>query len=145
MTGQWEHKLRLIERGEYDVASFKQELVEMVVDITNSVIHAETQTFQSVTKTENRKEGVSAEHCPKCKKGDVLKGKTAYGCSRHKEGCDFLLPFTFMSKTLTVKQINDLFSKGKTTKIKGFVVPGSESKKDGSLIFTSTFNIELQE
>jgi DNA topoisomerase-3 len=31
--------------------------------------------------------------CPKCKKGTVLKGKTAYGCSRFKEGCDFMFTF----------------------------------------------------
>jgi DNA topoisomerase-3 len=145
LTGQWEHKLRLIERGEYDVQSFKKELVEMVVDITNSVVHGENKTIESVSKSQNKKKRVSADHCPKCKEGAVLKGKTAYGCSRHNEGCDFLLPFTFMSKTLTVSQINSLFAKGKTNKIKGFVVPGSETKKEGSLVFTTTFNIELVE
>lgn len=31
--------------------------------------------------------------CPKCKKGTVIKGKTAYGCSEYKTGCDFRLPF----------------------------------------------------
>lgn len=30
--------------------------------------------------------------CPKCGKGRILKGKTAYGCSRWKEGCDFRAP-----------------------------------------------------
>jgi len=31
--------------------------------------------------------------CPKCKKGQVLKGNTAYGCSRWQEGCDFRFAF----------------------------------------------------
>jgi DNA topoisomerase-3 len=31
--------------------------------------------------------------CPKCKKGTVLKGKSAYGCSHHSEGCDFRVSF----------------------------------------------------
>ena len=31
--------------------------------------------------------------CPKCKKGTVLKGKTAYGCSEYKTGCDFIFSF----------------------------------------------------
>ncbi len=31
--------------------------------------------------------------CPKCQKGTVLKGKTAYGCSAYKSGCDFKVPF----------------------------------------------------
>ena len=31
--------------------------------------------------------------CPKCKKGTVIKGNTAYGCSEYKSGCDFKVPF----------------------------------------------------
>jgi len=31
--------------------------------------------------------------CPKCKKGTILKGKTAYGCSDYKIGCDFVFTF----------------------------------------------------
>jgi DNA topoisomerase-3 len=31
--------------------------------------------------------------CPKCEKGTVLKGKTAYGCSHYKLGCDFKVTF----------------------------------------------------
>ena len=31
--------------------------------------------------------------CPKCKKGTVIKGKTAYGCSAYKSGCDFKVTF----------------------------------------------------
>ncbi|MES2763508.1 MAG: DNA topoisomerase 3 [Bacteroidota bacterium] len=31
--------------------------------------------------------------CPKCKQGSILKGKTAYGCNRYKEGCDYRVAF----------------------------------------------------
>lgn len=31
--------------------------------------------------------------CPVCGKGHVIKGKTAYGCDRWREGCTFRLPF----------------------------------------------------
>ncbi|MDD2821924.1 MAG: DNA topoisomerase III, partial [Flavobacterium sp.] len=31
--------------------------------------------------------------CPKCQKGTVLKGNTAYGCSQYKSGCDFKVTF----------------------------------------------------
>ena len=31
--------------------------------------------------------------CPKCKKGTVIKGNTAYGCSHYKQGCDFKVSF----------------------------------------------------
>lgn len=31
--------------------------------------------------------------CPKCEAGKILKGKTAWGCSNFKNGCDFRVPF----------------------------------------------------
>ena len=32
--------------------------------------------------------------CPKCKHGHIIKGKTAYGCSDYKNGCDFKFLYT---------------------------------------------------
>ena len=32
--------------------------------------------------------------CPKCKKGTLIKGKSAYGCSLWKTGCDLRYSFT---------------------------------------------------
>lgn len=37
LTGVWERKLRLIEKGAYDAAQFKQELITMVFQLTNAV------------------------------------------------------------------------------------------------------------
>jgi DNA topoisomerase-3 len=31
--------------------------------------------------------------CPKCGSGKILKGKTAWGCSNFRNGCDFRVPF----------------------------------------------------
>ncbi|MDT7831662.1 DNA topoisomerase 3 [Flavobacteriaceae bacterium S356] len=36
--------------------------------------------------------------CPKCKQGTVIKGKSAYGCSAYKEGCDFVFSFENIKK-----------------------------------------------
>ncbi|WP_138433995.1 type IA DNA topoisomerase [Winogradskyella algicola] len=33
------------------------------------------------------------DSCPKCKTGRILKGKTAFGCSNYKTGCDFRVSF----------------------------------------------------
>ena len=33
------------------------------------------------------------QSCPVCGKGHIIKGKTAYGCDRWREGCTFRLPF----------------------------------------------------
>ena len=39
------------------------------------------------------KKEISMPACPKCKTGTIIKGKTAYGCSRWKSGCDFRFSF----------------------------------------------------
>jgi len=36
--------------------------------------------------------------CPKCKQGKLIKGKTAYGCSQWREGCDFKYLFAELKK-----------------------------------------------
>jgi DNA topoisomerase-3 len=38
LTGQWEHKLRLIEKGNYDPQTFKNELFKMVRELSDEVI-----------------------------------------------------------------------------------------------------------
>jgi DNA topoisomerase-3 len=38
LTGQWERKLRLIEKGEYDMQTFKAELIKLVRELTDEVI-----------------------------------------------------------------------------------------------------------
>jgi DNA topoisomerase-3 len=156
LTGQWERKLRLIEKGEYQVDDFKKELVDMVVNLTNEVlfntnrvIHiADTTTVEEPKEVKEKKpkEEINLDDldCPKCKANKLMKGKTAYGCSNFKE-CGFKLPFIIIGKKLTDKQIADLIQKGKTTKIKGFVMPGSDTKKDAYLILDDTFNVQMEE
>ncbi|MFA5573416.1 MAG: DNA topoisomerase 3 [Brumimicrobium sp.] len=158
LTGTWEKKLHLIEKGEYEPELFKKELIEMVVELTNEVlfntkkkaIRIAPENEDSSVKTTTKKSKVkkiklSELDCPKCKKNGLLKGKKAYGCSHYKDGCNFVLPFEFLGKKLTDKQLSDIILKQKTTKIKGFIIPGSENKKDGRLVLTSDFNISLEE
>lgn len=157
LTGEWEKKLRMIEKGEYNLDQFKQELIEMVVGLTNEVLFnsynkniriAEEETEKEKPKKPRAKSkatDITTLTCPSCKKEGLLKGNKAYGCAHYKEGCKLVIPFEFMGKKLTNKQLTDLISKGKTTKIRGFVIPGSDEKKAGVLSFTEDFNITLTE
>jgi DNA topoisomerase III len=45
------------------------------------------------SKTINNAEDITGKICPLCGKGFIIKGKTAYGCSRWKEGCTFRMSF----------------------------------------------------
>lgn len=112
LTGIWEKKLREIEQNKYDAATFINELKEQVTRIVSDVLHdnsgqlivdseekdgkSEEKKGKSDKKAGPAKKGKlkvkEGDVCPKCGKGRILKGKTAYGCSRWKEGCDFRAP-----------------------------------------------------
>ncbi len=142
MTGNWEFKLRQIEKGEYQAEAFLKEMKLMVSDLVVQVRNESAQRItigsQSVTVEKDDK-----IECPKCKTGSMLKGKTAFGCSNYKSGCDMKVPFELLGKKLTDAQIISLVEKKKTAVIKGFDLGGS--KKDGILKLTDTFNIEFEE
>ncbi|WP_079470975.1 type IA DNA topoisomerase [Chitinophaga ginsengisegetis] len=157
LTGQWERKLRLIEKGEYAMDTFKDELIQMVVDLTKEV---KTASYKFITiapdpppvpeeKEKPKKEPkpkkvvvIEEMQCPKCKTHPLKKGNTAYGCANFKE-CGFKLPFEILGKKLTDKHITDLLTKGKTAKIKGLKVPGSEEEREGKLELGADFNISM--
>ncbi|MDP2455168.1 MULTISPECIES: type IA DNA topoisomerase [unclassified Kaistella] len=153
LTGEWESKLRKIERGEYDASLFKDELIEMVTNLTRSVINekAKVISFQEEVKPKEKKEPTPRKivaiiweetDCPKCKENKLMKGKTAIGCSNYK-GCGFKVPFMVFGKKLTEKQIQDLINKGKSSKLKGFT-EHPESFIEGTLHLTDDFKIELK-
>ncbi|AUC81486.1 type IA DNA topoisomerase [Lacinutrix sp. Bg11-31] len=43
--------------------------------------------------------------CPKCNKGTIIKGKTAYGCSAYKEGCDFRFSYDAIREKANGQQL----------------------------------------
>lgn len=153
LTGQWEQKLRLIEKGEYSPDVFKQELYAMIREITDEVIFntpSSVQFFQEpeakakkpAVKREKKVIDLQAIDCPKCSKAKLMKGKTAIGCSNFKE-CGFKVPYELMGKKLTKNQLNSLLTKGNSGKISGFVSPAGE-KLAGNFLLTDTFNIRFK-
>jgi DNA topoisomerase-3 len=72
----------------------------------------------------------------------MLKGKKNWGCSRFKEGCKTLVPFEFLNKKLTDKQIEALLKKGKTPVIKGFEVDGE--KVAGKISLDDNYELRLE-
>ena len=108
LTGIWEKKLRDIEKRQYDAAQFVDEVKRQITDIVNDVLadtevkHVDVGSDEKETKkkrtTKNTNKKTSADDivgkpCPLCATGTIIKGKTAYGCSRWKEGCTYRVPF----------------------------------------------------
>lgn len=136
LTGEWERKLRQIENGEKNVHEFIHELKVMVYEVIDQVKKSPKRTIAlsedpetAEKKTKQKKQ--EALLCPACKKGTILKGNTAWGCSEWKAGCSFRIPFSIFGKTLTDKQLETLISKGKSPLIRGFVY--QEQKVPGKL------------
>ena len=149
LTGDWERKLRLIEKGEYSLDVFKKELYEMVREITDEVIFNTHRPMVMPSSTIEKKRqkrqkkiiDFAKTDCPKCGKHKLIKGKTAVGCSNFK-GCGFKVPFELMDKKLTDKQLLDLISKGKTSLIKGLLAGGQ--KTQGKFLLDSTMNVQFE-
>ena len=76
LTGRWEKRLRMIERGEYEAREFLTELKQMTVEVVREVKADQTGAL-----------------CPLCKQGRIIRGRTRYGCSRWREGCTYAAPF----------------------------------------------------
>lgn len=157
LTGIWEKKLRQIEKGEYDVALFLEEMKQMVTDLVKEVkfenqsritIHEQKQEAdKKEDKPKEEKipkakvESSESLVCPKCKTGHIMKGKTAYGCSNFKTGCAFKVDFVQFGKTLNEKQLLTLIAKKKSPSIKGFNV--NNGKENGHLILDDQFNVSF--
>jgi len=142
LTGNWENKIRKIEKGEYEADTFISEMKQMISELVHQVKNEWAKRITISDETLGKTKNLSLD-CPKCKKGNMLKGKTAFGCSGFKSGCDFKIPFELMGKKLTDSQITSIIENKKTNVIKGFNLGGT--KKDGILKLTPTFNIELEE
>ena len=126
LTGQWEKKLRMIEEGSYRVTDFMEELKVMV----NEVIHEVKCARRKAIAVETEEEKVAGKpvkeqiplvlKCPKCGNGEIIKGRTAWGCSLYKKSCDFLIPMEIQGKKITQKQVESIVLKGKTGVLSGF-------------------------
>ena len=87
---------------------------------SNTVILKEAK--KTPTKKPKSKKEVVGKTCPKCKKGTILKGSSAFGCSEYKNKCDLKIPFEIYGKKVSENQLIRLLDKGCTTNLKGFKI-----------------------
>ncbi|MEG2401381.1 MAG: DNA topoisomerase 3 [Muribaculaceae bacterium] len=123
LTGLWENKLRRIERKEYDATSFINELKTLISEIVMNVLSDNSQRNITVAlneekETEKKKRvprkvisSFSEIKCPICRKGYIMKGRSAFGCSQYKAGCTLLLPFIDYPENATPAELAKLIKK----------------------------------
>lgn len=152
LTGKWEKQLKDIEKGEYSAGTFiknmKRMVDQLVYEVRSETKRANISQATIIQNLEKKKQTkkvsrITAETCPKCKKGSLLKGKSAYGCSNYKNGCNFILPFKFMGKKISEKQFIRLLKKESTVNLKGFKT--ENGTVEGLIRFDEQFNLVLEE
>ncbi len=131
LTGQWEHKLRRIERGDYSAADFIQELKDLLAHLIPDVLNSRTSVVlaepepstpkgkeTAKPRSPKKKRATSQETattapdltCPLCAQGTLIRGREAFGCSAYREGCTFRLPYSQHPATLSDEELAALLS-----------------------------------
>ena len=139
LTGLWEKKLRQIERGTYEARTFLEELKLMVHQVVINALYDKTGRTITIEqaapekpqaekepkgkktrKPRAKKEKTAGQPesttvpvkpvCPICKKGSILRGKTAYGCSEYKDGCTFRMDYATYGEGLSDEELVKVIS-----------------------------------
>lgn len=97
LTGEWEARLREIERGRLDPSRFMAEIARFTTAIVDGTAEAPLDPGR-------------LGDCPRCGR-PVIQGKKAFGCSGWKEGCPFVLAREFEGITLDDGQIRELLQR----------------------------------
>ena len=154
LTGRWEKRLKEIERGEFNAGNFINNMKKMVDELvyevrsnktskrisSNTVIPKEAK--KTPTKKPISKKEVLGKTCPKCNKGTILKGSSAFGCSEYKNNCNLKIPFEIYGKKVSENQLIRLLDKGCTTNLKGFKI--ATGAVEGLIRFDENFNLKLE-
>jgi DNA topoisomerase-3 len=109
LTGQWEAQLEEIAQGKKGPETFLAEIRAYTQQIVS-----EAQAQQSAVI------GTDLGDCPVCHQGRIIPGKKAYGCSRWREGCKFVIWREMAGKKLSESQVKALLAGKTTAEVKGF-------------------------
>jgi DNA topoisomerase III len=97
LTGDWEAKLRQVERGRLGAGEFMAEIVRY----TGEVIRSDSPDTVDPGRLGD---------CPRCGR-PVITGKRGYGCSGWRDGCPFVLWRAHRDHPLTENQVRELLQR----------------------------------
>jgi DNA topoisomerase-3 len=115
LTGQWEHRLNLIEHGQETRDSFMSDIRDFTGDLV--------EYFRGVTSEDVRAQRAIIGPCPNGD-GEIRENRMAYGCSSWKSkeepGCGFVIWKTIKGRSVSPGEAGDLVEKGRTQLLDGF-------------------------
>lgn len=129
MTGEWEHKLKLMSEGKYQRTAFMHEIEQATRDML-AAIRLKAPAVEVVTL------GVA---CPKCG-GAVKGGISSYSCE-HQCGVD--IKRQLLSRTLAPAEVTQLLQARLTDNLDGFVSGKTGKPFAAMLKLTSDWKVEF--
>lgn len=97
LTGEWEAKLKQIEQGKFCPQTFMQHIIQF--------------TSEAIKNSDLSQLNYAAYGCcPQCN-SPIIKGKKGYGCSKWREGCQFVLWSEYKGTQLLEEQVRALLQK----------------------------------
>lgn len=110
LTGEWEYKLRRIEKAEADDKTFMQE----IRNLTNTIVDA-AKNCGDVQNLESDDFVTLSAPCPQCG-GAVAERHRRYNCTK----CEFFIWKTIAGREFSVNEVETLIATGSTGELEGF-------------------------
>jgi DNA topoisomerase-3 len=124
LTAEWEQQLKEVEEGQQPAGDFYRNIVGFIRELIPRVAQGPALSPEQVATSRKRHPGRKGKgrkgggakpaglgSCPLCKACEIVETAKAYGCSRYREGCDFVVWKEIGGKLLTEKQIHALIGK----------------------------------
>lgn len=128
ITGEWEYKLKLVEKGELNKESLIQEAREFIQECVTNVKNSYSEGDRI-----SDFESIDAK-CPVCGSA-ILKSPKAYFCANSRDKCKFVVASIICKKKIKDSDVKDICTKGMTKLIKGFVNPNKKDENGKNIKF----------
>ncbi|MGB9750227.1 MAG: DNA topoisomerase 3 [Caldisericia bacterium] len=135
LTGEWEKKLLLIEKGDLKYEKFIKEIVEFTKKIVQSIVNRKGKSLKDEIYEVIGK-------CPNCD-APLIEGEKGYFCKNFKEKkCNFYLPKKLLGRKIEKEEVFELINNGKTKLLYNFISKNKKrfsaylELKDGKVVLT---------
>jgi DNA topoisomerase III len=109
LTGEWEHKLKLMEHGDLDRSTFMKQIKHLTSEIVDKAKHFESDVVEGNYVTLN-------VQCPNCGASHLKEDYRTYHC----ENCEYRLFKNLASRQLSPAEIITLIKERKVGPLEGF-------------------------
>jgi DNA topoisomerase III len=109
LTGEWEHKLKLMERGDLDRPTFMQQIKHLTSEIVDKAKHFESDVVEGNYVTLH-------VQCPNCGATQLKEDYRTYHC----ENCEYRLFKNLASRQLSPAEVTTLIRERKVGPLEGF-------------------------